>query len=148
VSAVGHDQLVVVAGKLQSRRQILITQWPVAVQVVQIFATFLQIHLDRLRLLLRLANKAGIGPAATDVGEAPDMTEHFAELIGLFPGHCERADGARRDSADGSISGIDRHVQPPQRDGQEFVDQKIRGAVAGIVPGFTNTAMVTGIAFC
>ncbi len=73
MSPVGHDQLVVVAGVLQGRRQILVAQRPVAMQIVEIVLAILKVDLDRLRLVLRLADEARIGPASTNVGEAADV---------------------------------------------------------------------------
>ena len=130
VSAFGHHQLVIVARKLQSRRQILIGQRPVAVQVVQVVAAVLQVHLDGLRLAFRLANESGIHPAAANVRKAADVAQHLAELFRLLPRRGEGTDSTGRDSTDRPIGGIFRDVQPLKCDGQEFIDEKVCISVA------------------
>ena len=117
VSAVGHVELVLVARELQSLREVLIADRPIAVQVVKVLATVLQIDLDGLWLVLRLAHETGIGPAAANVGEAADVTEDLAELLRLLPSEREGADAARRDAAGGALRRVARNIEPLQRDG-------------------------------
>ncbi len=166
MASLGHHQLVRIARELQSRCQILIPQRPVAVQVVQIFFSLLQVDLDRLGLVLGLPHQPRIGPAAADVGEAADVAEHLAELVGTLPRDGESGDSAGGDAADRAVLGVLRDIEPLQRHGEKFLDQELGvpvtervifkrpvaavfgpGLDAGIVPGLTKTAIVTGIAF-
>ena len=126
MSPVCHFELVIVARELQSRRQILVPQWPIPMQVIDVVPPLLQIDLDGLRFVLRLANKPRISPTAANVGEAADMTEYFSELLWLLPSNGESTDAARRDSADRSLRRVAGNIQSFQRDRQEIVDQKVR----------------------
>ncbi len=166
VAAFGHDKLVVITGKTQGCGKVSIGQRPIAEQIVEIILAVLQINLDRFGVTVGFTNEAGIGPTATDVCKAPDMTENFAELIRLFPGGGECAYSSGRNPAHRAMFRIGRNVQPFECNGQKFIDKKAGvaipsesysnerllrsfapGLVAGMVPGLTKTAIVTGIAF-
>ena len=94
VTTFGHHQFVVVTGELKCSGHVLVTQWPIAVQVIEILFAFLQIDLDRFWRLFRFSDQAGISPSAADVGKASDMAEYFSELIGTFPSDSKRTDAA------------------------------------------------------
>jgi len=73
----------VVTRELQGSREVPVPQRPVSVQIVEVALPVLQIDLDRLGSVFRLANQSRIGPAPANIREAADVTEDLAELIGL-----------------------------------------------------------------
>src|SRR3954470_9981559 len=81
VAPVAGDELVVVLGKLQRRRHLLVGEEPVAERIVQIVRPVLQKYSDRLGRL-SLADQRRVVMAAADVGEAADVAEHLAKCVG------------------------------------------------------------------
>ena len=86
------DELHIVAGEAQRRRDILIADIPVAGVDVLIGGAVL--HKDAQRARLVFADVGGEGVAAAQVGEAADVTDDAVELIGARPGGDEGGDAA------------------------------------------------------
>src|SRR5262249_33462248 len=106
MAAVAVLKFVIVLGKLQSERHLLIGEWPVAVLVIQIGGAGLEEEPDRLWALLGFAHKCRIDIAAADIGEAADMAQHLAEQVGPLPSDRESADAAGADAADSPAGSI------------------------------------------
>ena len=90
-------EFVIVTHELQRRGHLLVRQRPVAVQVVEVFGAVLQENANRF--LFRFPNQRRVDIAAANVGEAADVTEHFAKFIGPLPRYGPRADAAGTDPA-------------------------------------------------
>lgn len=90
--SVAVNELVIVAFEFQGQRHVLIRQRPVSIFVIQIIGTVLKENADRF--FLGLSDQEGINVSAADVHETADHAEHFAELIGPFPGDGERTNSA------------------------------------------------------
>src|SRR5215207_5009946 len=71
-------ELVVVAGKLQGCRHILVCERPVPVEVVQIRASILQENANRFRARLRFADQCRVDITAADIRKTADPAHHFA----------------------------------------------------------------------
>ena len=67
-------------------------------RVIEILATILEP--DSYRAFLFFANEGRVDMSATDIGEAADMADHFAEKVGTFPGDGEGTDPPRACPAD------------------------------------------------
>ena len=92
VRAITHHEPVVVAREGQRAGHGPVGQRPIAMQVVEVVLAVLQE--DPQGLALGLADQGRVGVATADVGEAADLREHLAEMIGPFPGDREGADAA------------------------------------------------------
>ena len=62
--------------------------------------------------------------SAANVGEAADIAEDFAKLIGTFPGDGESTDASRTDATGGTVIGILRDVVLAFDSRQEFFQQE------------------------
>src|SRR5258706_890735 len=101
VSAGTVLKLVIVAGKLQRERHVLIRQRPTAVLVIEIAGAVLQKHTDWLHRF-GFANQRRINVAAPDICKAANLAEHFSERFGPLPCNGKRTDAARTHSTDGA----------------------------------------------
>src|SRR5581483_2253961 len=104
VKAVPPLEFVIVTGKRERLRHLLIRERPVTVRVIQIVRAVLQKHADRFRRL-RLADERRVVVAAFaqrravgDVREAADPREYFAEFVRALPRDGEGADAAAADA--------------------------------------------------
>ena len=130
VAAVGQFEAVVVAGEGKRGCHVGIAERPTPEQVVEIVTAVLEIHLDRLRLVLRLPHEHRIGVAAADVGKTADVAHHAAELVGPLPGGRECADPARRLATDRPVPRVRGDLEPVECHRQEFLDEKSHVAVS------------------
>src|SRR2546426_11287216 len=121
-------EFVIVTHELQRRGHLLVRQRPVAVQVVEVFGAVLQ--KDANWFLLRFPNQRRIDIAAANVGEAADVTEHFAKFIGPLPGDGPRADAAGTDAANRAAVRVLGQVIFLPYLGQDFFEQKTGVLVA------------------
>ncbi len=71
VASRSHHQSMFVAGESKRGRQVLVGQWPVAEEVIQILVPFLEIDLDRFRIFFASCEQIGIGPATSNIGKLP-----------------------------------------------------------------------------
>lgn len=83
---------MIVFGVGESLGHLLVGEPPIAVGVIEVIATVLKPDPDRTFLFL--ANQGWVDVSATDVGEAADVTDDFAEEVRSFPSHSEGADAA------------------------------------------------------
>lgn len=104
VATVAEGKLIVVAHEFQRGGHLLIRQRPVPMQVIEVVGPILQEDADRL--LLGLADDAGVGIATTNVRETADVAEDFAEQVWPFPSHGEGTNSTTADAADGPLGGI------------------------------------------
>ena len=111
VESVAVFEFVIVARELQRFCQCQICLRPVAVGVVQIVLAVLHENPDRF--LGSLANQRRVIVAAfascrsvSDVREAADPRQNFAELCGTLPCNSPRTDAAAADTADGSAGRV------------------------------------------
>src|ERR1051326_4102068 len=88
-------EFIIISGKFQRCRHLLVGQRPIPVEVVQVFRAVLQEYPDRL--LFRLADQSRIHMASANVSEASDVAEHFAKSIRAFPCHRPGANSPRTD---------------------------------------------------
>ena len=73
VSSIGHFELVFVACKLEGCGEVLIREGPVTKEIVEVVFTLLDVHLEWLGRGFGFADESGVGPTASDVGEATDV---------------------------------------------------------------------------
>ena len=134
VAAGAEHELEIVAHERQRAGHLLVRQRPVAVEVVQVVRAVLQEDADRFAL--GLADPRGVDVAAADVGEAADLREHLAELVGPFPRDGEGADRAAAHAADGALVGVVGELDGVllRDEGQQLVDEELGvGAAERIV---------------
>src|SRR5215468_1735359 len=99
VGALAVVEFDVVFTECQSRKHLLVGERPVAKIIIEIVTAILQKYAQRF-FVATAADHTGVGIAAANVGEAADVREHFAELVGPLPGNSERTDSATRHAAD------------------------------------------------
>lgn len=108
-----------------------VLQVPVALWVVGIWIVVkgvLNKNADRFLFAFEDSLRVNVAPA--NVREAADATDHFAKLIGAFPGDVERANGAAAESANGAAFGIFCEVIFPANFGKDFVEEEFGVFVA------------------
>src|SRR5687767_1654950 len=77
VGAIAIFELVIVTGKFQRSRHLLIGQGPVAMGVVQVIASVLE--KDSQRFAFSLPNQGRVDMSAADVGETANVADHLAK---------------------------------------------------------------------
>ena len=112
----------VVAHVLQSRRHELVGQWPAAEGVVEVTAGVGKVNTERFGF--GFADMRRVDVAAAKIGEAADGREHFAEGIGTFPSHGERADTAGACAANSPHLGVFGHTVAFFDFGDNLFDQE------------------------
>ena len=128
VGAVAHDELVVVVFVFEGGSHLLVGERPVAELIVEICGAVLKENANGFAF--GFANECFVVMAAADVGEAADVADDFAELVGSFPGDREGADAAGTHAADGTRFGFLAQLIFLFHFGQNFLEEK-----AGILIG-------------
>jgi len=130
VPAAAADELVIVVFELQGFIHLQVAEPPVAVFVIEIIFAVLEEDADGFPV--GFADAGGVVVSAADVGEAADVTEHFAEPFGVFPGGSEGTDAATGNATDGPVCRIRGKVELQFGNdvGNEFQLQKPRVLVA------------------
>ena len=101
VTAVAKHEFVVIAFELQRGGHLLVGQWPIPVDVVQIVLAVLQKNANRL--LLAFSNQRFAVMPTSDVGKTANMAQDLPELVGPLPGDGPGTNASRTDTANGTL---------------------------------------------
>jgi hypothetical protein len=93
------NEFYVVITEFESSVHLFVGQRPIAVLVIKISAAVLEEYAQGFGVAA-FSDECRVVVASANVGKAADVAEHFAELIGAFPGYCESADASTAIAAD------------------------------------------------
>src|SRR5262245_55469766 len=92
VSAFAEDVFVVVILIFERRNEIEVPNHPIPAWTPTAVVVRAVLHKDTNRFPIVCADDIWVFVSAADVGEAADVADNFAELVGPIPSDCPRAD--------------------------------------------------------